>query len=205
MTKRYEEMLSSRSFLLVAHYATYAMQDLLYEYFTKHKVSRITKINLPLPELPYLHHIEIIQSEKGKAKNIKKIPSLYKPKLVAYFLQSVQLLFWGLSLDKAYDVCIAQDSLLGTVAIILRFFKKCNIVILYSHGIDYTRFKNPLLLGLYKIIDKFAATHSDYNMVLSKKMIPLRMEQGLSQERIFWVPASIPIDSLKRKPNATGG
>ncbi len=204
MTKQYEEMFSSRSFLLIAHYATYAMQDLLYEYFTKYKVSRITKINLPLPELPYLRHIEIIQAEKGKIKKITKLPSLYKPKLLAYFLQSAELLFWCLSSNRVYDVSIAQDSLLAAVAIILRFFKKCKIIIFYSHGVDSTRFKNPLLLGLYKMIDKFSATHSDYILVLSQKMIAVRKKQGISRNRIFWVPASIPIDSIKRKANAKG-
>ena len=58
MSNYFRKSIKSSSFLLVANYATYGFQDLLYEYLLKQKVQLLTKINLPLPELPLLQHIE---------------------------------------------------------------------------------------------------------------------------------------------------
>lgn len=199
MIKHYEKALQSQRFLLLAHYASYAMQDLLFEYLLKHKALLVKKINFPLPELPFLKELEITTAENGKIIKVNKTKSLYSPRFIAYFFHCIQLFFIIVFSKDKYDLVIAQDSLLACVSIIIRLLGKCNKSIFYSHGFDNSRFRNRFLHTLYVSLDKLAARYSDYAWVLSKNMLEVRKKQGIAIEKIFWVPASIPIDSLKRK------
>jgi len=201
MLSSYEKALASHSFLLLAHYASFAMQDLLVEYLSKYKVKEVTMFNLPLPELPYLHHIQINTFSKGSKQASEKIRSFYKPKTLAYILQSVQIFCIFLFSQKKYDIVIAQDSLLAFIAIMLRRLGICKVVVFYSHGVDNTRFGSSFMLKIYTWLDRFCATNSNYNIVLGNKMLPVRKGQGIYMENVFWIPASIPVDSVARKTN----
>lgn len=193
--------ISSHTFLLLAHYATFAYQDILYEYLTKRKAVRVTKFNLPLPELPTLKQIEITTTEKGVKKSYKKIQSFVKPPAIAYVLQTIQLLFIISFSRKTHDIVIAEDSLLATSAEVLRFFGKCKTVIFYSHGIDKRRFNNNLMNALYQRLDRFAAKNADYNWFLNKTFSMLRKNQGITENSLFWVPASVEVKTVTRKKN----
>lgn len=188
------------SILLVAHYATFAYQDLLYEYFTKKRPTVVvTKVNLPLPDLPILRHIGLTHAVRGKKPVIKAIPSLWKPRALAYFVGALQYLWIALISPYTYDYVIAEDSLLAFTSILLRIMGKVRHVIFYSHGIDFTRFGSTWANRLYQTLDRVCATHSDYNWSLSKNMFPIRSRQGIPSDRLFWVPSSLPIDILPRK------
>lgn len=193
--------ISSKSFLLLAHYATFAYQDLLFNYLTDNKAKRVTKINFPLPELPTLQSIEITETKHGEKTTFKKIFSLYKPPLIAYFIQSLQLLYIVLVSKKDYDVVIAEDSLLALLSILLKKMGKCKKIIFYSHGIDKSRFSIRILNHFYQKLDKYAAQGSDFNWFLNKNMIDLRQKQHIPKERLYWMPASVPIKTVKRKSN----
>ncbi len=189
----------NQSFLLLAHYATFAFQDLLFDFLTNHKVPLVTKFNLPMPELPYLTHIEITLFRNGHIEKSVSIPSFYRIPIAAHFLQAIQLLFITLFSLPKHDVIIAHDSLLSTIALILRLLGKCKSVIFYSHGRDATRFKNSLLQYMYSQLDTFAATNCNYNWILAPTMLPIRRKQNIPDGKIYVVPASIPIKLLTRK------
>lgn len=195
-------LMGAKKILLLSHYGSYAMQDLLFEYLIKQKIFLVKKVNFPLPELPFLKHLEITTARNGRIVKLSKVKSLYSPPIVAYFFHCLQLLFISLLSKEKYDFVIAQDSLLASVSIVLRWLGKCKKIIFYSHGLDNSRFRHRLLLILYKSLDKFAARRSDYNWLLSKKMIEIRKNQGITPQKIYWVPASIPIDSIRRKTTA---
>lgn len=190
---------NDHSFLLVSHYATFAYQDLLYRYLTHKKARLVTKINFPLPDLPILHHIELTHATNGKRLITKNIRSLWKPRVLAYFFQVLQYI-WLISISSyTYDYVIAEDSLLAFTSILLRSLGKVRHVIFYSHGIDFTRFSSQWLNKLYQSLDRFSARHSDYNWSLSQNMFPIRKNQGVPEDRLFWIPSSLPIDILPRK------
>ncbi|MDP1721696.1 MAG: glycosyltransferase [Candidatus Gottesmanbacteria bacterium] len=194
-----DKCLKQTSVLLVAHYATFAYQDLLYRYFVQNKSRLVTKINFPLPDLPILHHIEMTHAANGKQTLSNTVPSLWKPRAVAYFYQVFQYLWLVLRSPHVYDYVIAEDSLLAFTSIILKTLGKIRHIIFYSHGIDFTRFSSPWSNKLYQSIDRFSAKRSDYNWSLSQNMIPIRIRQGIPENRLFWVPSSLPIDLLSRK------
>jgi len=79
MPKNNLHIVSSHAFLLLAHYATFAFQDILFEYLTSNKATLVTKFNLPLPELPLLKKIEITDSKKGKIELPEKLSPLLSP------------------------------------------------------------------------------------------------------------------------------
>lgn len=191
---------TSHSFLLLAHYATFAYQDMLFDYLTYEKKAKLViKFNLPLPELPFLKTIEITESSYGKKGSTKKIFSFVNPPLIAYFLQSVQLFFMVLTSPKSYDIVITQDTLLAFISIILRFFGKCKTVIFYSHGIDRKRFKNKFFNILYQLLEKFSSQNSNFNWFLNNDLRELRKSYGIEENRLFWVPASIATNTVARK------
>lgn len=191
--------LLNNSFLLLAHYATFAYQDILFEYLASNKVMLVTKFNLPLPELPLLKRIEITDSKKGKITSFRKVTSLVKPIVLAYILQSLQLFFIVLISKNKYDVIIAQDRLLAFIAIILRTLGKCRIVIFYSHGVDRRRFNYIFMNKLYGLLDQISATKSNFNWFLNREMITLRKQQGVDKDTSFWVPSSISTDTVLRR------
>ncbi len=193
--------ISSHSFLLLAHYATFAYQDLLFEYLTENKAKKVTKMNFPLPELPYLKHLEITETQNGKQVKKVKIFSLHQPVLLAYTFQSLQLIFLILFSAKKYDLIIAEDSLMAFLSILLRFFGRCKKIIFYSHGVDKQRFSFPLFNWFYQQLDTFSSTNSDFNWFLNRNFYKIREDQGIPRKRLFWIPASVPIKSLKRKEN----
>lgn len=194
-----EKKFKQISILLVAHYATFAYQDLLYRYLTHNNAHLVTKINFPLPDLPILHHIELTHAAYGKKLTSKNIRSVWKPRAISYLFQAFQYLWLILTSPQVYDYVIAEDSLLAFVAIILKALGKIRHVIFYSHGIDFTRFSSSWSNRLYQSLDRFSARHSDYNWSLSQNMIPIRKRQGIAEDRLFWVPSSLPIDILSRK------
>ena len=129
----------------------------------------------------------------------KNISSLWKPAVLAYLYQVFQYLWLILRAPHIYDYVIAEDSLLAFTSIILRALGKVRHVIFYSHGIDFTRFSSSWSNKLYQSLDRFSARNSDYNWSLSQNMIPIRKRQGIAENRLFWVPSSLPIDILSRK------
>lgn len=190
---------NDRSFLLVAHYATFAYQDLLYRYLTSRRARLVTKINFPLPDLPLLHHIELTHAVNGKKLITKNIRSLWKSRVAAYLYQVLQYLWIVGTAPYTYDYVIAEDSLLAFTSILLRALGKVRHVIFYSHGIDFTRFSAAWANTLYQALDRFSARHSNYNWSLSQNMFPIRKRQGIPEDRLFWIPSSLPIDILPRK------
>lgn len=200
MNKKFINTIGEKSFLLVAHYATFAYQDLLYEYLTKKRpAALVTKINFPLPDLPILHHIDLTHAANGKKLVTKNIPSLWRPRALAYLYQVFQYLWLIATGPYTYDYVIAEDSLLAFTSIILKALGKVRHVIFYSHGIDFTRFPAAWANKLYQSLDRFSARHSDYNWSLSQNMFPIRRRQGVAEDRLFWIPSSLPIDILSRK------
>lgn len=199
MTDKSNKSLSTCSFLLISHYATFAEADMLFDYLIDHDVSEITQIKLPLPELPYLKKIEVSFHQDGKLKQLDTMPSLVAPIWLAYFVQSFQLLFLVLISKNSYDILIAQNSLLAFLGIILRTLGKCRKVIFFSHGIDKNRFNNSNLNKIYRLLDTFSATRSDFDWFLSRNMIPIREGQGIRKEKLFWIPSTVPIKTVLRK------
>lgn len=203
MNTQLKNSFKQTSVLLVANYATYGFQDLLYEYLLKQKIQLLTKINLPLPELPLLQHIEVTNVYQGKEEKTKTISSVVQPSTISYLFQVIQYLLIVLASGKSYDYVIAQNSFLAFISIILRVLGKYRHVIYYSHGLDRLRFRHALLNRLYQFLDTFSASHSEYNWCLSENMITIRKKHGIPSGNIFWVPASIPISSLHREKNNT--
>lgn len=188
---------NNKSYLLLSHYATYAMQDLLFEYLSHKKTKFIKKINFPLPELPFLKKIEIENVVRGQRISESKIKSIYKPASIAYLYHIIQTISIILFDKNKYDVIIAQDSILGLSAIILKYLNKCEKVIYYCHGFYQDRFKNPLR-WFYRNLDYFVAISSDANWLLSKKMLRIRRLQKIDNKKLSLVPATVPLNSLKR-------
>jgi len=188
----------NQNFLLVSHYATYAMQDLLYGYLTENSARYIKKINFPLPELPFLKRIEIEENKNGKTMNKLSWISLVYPAPIAYLLHFLQFLWLGLTDNHLYEVVVAEDSLLALASLMLKKIGKVKNVVFYSHGLAGNRFDITIVNDLYIWMDKYVALQSDLNWLLSKKMVAVRLEQGVKSENIFWVPTALQLSKIKR-------
>lgn len=194
----------NQSFLLLAHYATFAFQDLLFDFLTDNKALVVTKVNFPLPELPHLKNIEIHTSRMRTKSQPKTLPTISKPPALAYIVQAIQLLWISICTIPKHDIIIAQDSLLAVISLIMKRFGKCKKVVYYCHGIDYSRFSVSYINSVYQLLDYIAAKYSDYNWILSTSMLTVRKNQHIPLTKIFHVPASIPISTIKRKNKSTG-
>lgn len=199
MRQESERNLDTHTFLLLAHYATFAYQDLLYEYLTSRGARIVTKINFPLPELPNLKRIELYENRSIQSEVKKTIPSLWYPSAFAYPLHVIQLVILIATRGIRYDVVIAEDSLLAFGSLILRRMGYIRKVVYYNHGVDATRFPIGILNRWYQWLDRFSATNADINWMLSKIMLKRRRSWGIPRSSLYWIPASVPIRTIRRR------
>ncbi|MGH7245361.1 MAG: glycosyltransferase [Nitrosotalea sp.] len=181
-----------KNILLLSYYSSYGPQDTLDEYFSKKLNTQVFRINIPLPEMPFIKYIEFIYNKKKYTHH-----TILKPTLLSYFFHPLQISLLLLKNKRRYDTMIAQSALLVYVGFLLKMLKRCDTIIYYSHGFDPKRFPNKLTGEFYKFLDFTAAKIADYNWVLGEKMLIERKAIAIPEEKLFWVPIALPIKKIK--------
>ncbi len=92
---------------------------------------------------------------------------------------------------------IGVDSLNALAGLVLRALGRVDAVAFYV--IDYTpqRFGNPLLNGIYQLVDRIAATRSDVVWNLSERMREVRRAQGVPERRNQLLPVGVELEAVR--------
>lgn len=94
-------------------------------------------------------------------------------------------------------VYIGVDPLNSIWGVILK--KMGRIKILITFTVDYSdkRYKNAIMNSLYHFIDRMTVKNSDYLWSVSKRILDLRLRQGVKKNKLFYIPNSPPFSQIK--------
>jgi len=101
--------------------------------------------------------------------------------------------------QEQVDIFIGVDNLNAMTGIIMKIFKKVDIVIYYI--IDHTprRFKNPFFNFLYELADKIACKKSDYIFAISERVKNAKLEKfKFDGRKIFTVPVGVELEKIDK-------
>ncbi len=140
---------------------------------------------------------KLIKTEKLPI-HIKIVPFRYVSEIITTILY-----IFSIKRKEKIDCFIGIDPLNAFVGVL---FKKIGLVkktIFHTPDYSKKRFDNPLLNKIYHSVDLFSAKNSDYVWNVSKKILKVRIHQGIIKQKLFVVP-NIPCmlsNSVKTKKN----
>ncbi|KHK01468.1 glycosyltransferase [Desulfovibrio sp. TomC] len=118
------------------------------------------------------------------------------PNLLTYVKDALFSVFFFAGFLSRFDACVACDPLNGIVAVLL---KKCGLikrVIFYTIDWMPGRFANPALNRLYHALDRFCLRNCDAAWNISPRIVEIRREQGLPDERNVLVPVGVDLEKI---------
>lgn len=118
------------------------------------------------------------------------------PSLATYVKDALFSFIFFFGFLSRFDTCVACDPLNGVVAVLL---KKCGLierVIFYTIDWMPGRFANPLLNKLYHALDRFCLNNCDAAWNISPRIVEIRREQGLPDERNVLVPVGVDLEKI---------
>lgn len=158
--------------LVLTHYYAYGPAYDLEHYL------RPTANTLTIVEVPLMQGDTIVKARSYR-QGRKVLSYEYKlPKPLATLFPLERSIEYILTLlipilEDDYDLAIAQDPLMTTLAIILKKLRKVNYVVFQSH--NYTA---PQRSSLYKLLDYYATVKCDCIWALSKRLAEIRRRLG---------------------------
>jgi len=138
--------------------------------------------------------------ENGYLKTAEFGTSWRLPQVYAYLKDVLYTLIWTLKTDTKYDLYVGVDPLNCLLGLIFRRLGRTEKVVLYT--IDYVpaRFGNPLLNGLYHLVDSLCASKADVCWNLSPRMSEARKKRGIkARGKEIVVPIGVRLDRIKRR------
>ncbi len=139
---------------------------------------------------------QIVQHSSRKNNIIKKgFTSLPFPlRILQEFYLTISSV---LQLQSGKIVFVGIDPLNAFVGVLLKKIGKVQKVIFYTADYATNRYENRVMNAIYHWFDHFAVKHADQIWNVSSRITSVRREQGVSDEKNFFVP-NAPILSIKR-------
>jgi glycosyltransferase involved in cell wall biosynthesis len=175
------DMLSKMSFIVVSHIAFTGHAQELRDFLKQHS-EKLFFIGHPFSfALQKKSFAEFY--EKGVLKAEKNALQIGGPEILMYFKDFFMTLYFALKNKKKVHVYVGADPLNALAGLILRGMGFTQITIFYV--IDYVplRFKNAVLNGMYRFIDRLCVYNVDFTWNLTSSMIVARQQIGISRNK----------------------
>lgn len=91
---------------------------------------------------------------------------------------------------KTKPIYIGIDPLNSLWGVILKKIGKVKKLITYAVDYSPKRYRNIILNSLYHFVDKISVINSDYVWAVSRRILERRLNQGVPQNKLFYVPNS---------------
>jgi glycosyltransferase involved in cell wall biosynthesis len=150
------------------------------------------------------HPFHYCADRRSIAKNYENGRQIYEkrrcgwalPGLLTYVKDAFFSLFFFLGFLGRFDTCVACDPLNAVVAIAL---KKCGLidrVIFYTIDWMPGRFASKALNAVYHGLDRFCLNNCDAAWNISPRIVEVRHEQGLPDDRNVLVPVGVDLEKI---------
>jgi glycosyltransferase involved in cell wall biosynthesis len=161
-------------------------------YLEKHSL-KYTYIRHSLYDVRYTEIIKY--SVKEKKTSLLKLPKITFP-LFRYPLE----MWYTFRLYRKLkpDICIAIDPVNAFSALLAKKAGFIKTIIFYTADYADKRFENPILNGIYHLLDKFALRNADAIWNVSSRILARRKEQGVPNSKNILIP-NTPILNIFKK------
>lgn len=180
--------------LILAGHAT-REKNKIYEFPA---VLLIEDLNTRKVDFSYLRHsidgkyfTQLLIYRNGILKKTYVIPSILFPSVFRYFsdiLINLLLITFYFAKEGKKSVFIGVDPLNACSGIVGKKLFLLKKTVFYSVDYTKTRFSNIILNNFYLNLDKFAGINSDQTWNVSKRILDLRKEDGVDDEKSVLVP-----------------
>lgn len=131
----------------------------------------------------------VYEYEKGDLIKEKKLFVLSRIAPLRYLTEILSSFLFFLFLDKTKKIIyIGADPLNAFTGVLLKKIGKIKKVIFYTADYSKERFKNKVLNFFYHAIDRFCVKNSDQVWNVSSRIVKIRKEQKLSDDKNIFVP-----------------
>ena len=141
----------------------------------------------------YTFYVSGILKEKKEGKNTKH-------EGVNYILHILYNFYFIFSRKNKFDLFVGMDCLNAICGIILKRFKIVDKVIFYTVDYAKLRFKNKIVNSVYHFLDSICVKNSDFVWNVTKRICKVRIEQGLKEDKNFFVPNGVHINQVRPLP-----
>ena len=142
---------------------------------------------------------EIQMYKNNKVENIIDLKVVRRPGPLRYISEVVVTV--GYFSKYPVDVFIGIDPLNALAGVILKKRKKIKKVIFYTPDYSPKRFGNALINWVYHRIDKYCVKHADEVWSVSQKIVAIRKDMGLDDEKNKFLPNVPPLKYQKYNNN----
>ena len=139
---------------------------------------------------------EIQCYKKRQLLGIHKLAVIKKPSPLRYISELIATI-WYFSFHESVGVYLGIDPLNALAGILLKRFHKAEKAIFYTADYSPSRFDNKILDNIYHQIDRFCVKHADEVWSVSSRIVKVRKEMGLSDQRNILVP-NVPPSRYKK-------
>ncbi len=139
-------------------------------------------------EVQYYHGDKVVDKRK-----LKVVRSFAPLRYITEVMASVRY-FW---FSQKVDIYIGIDPLNALAGILLRRVHRVKTVIFYTSDYSQSRFNDKLMDWVYHAIDKYCVKHADEVWSVSSRIVSIRKQMGLVDERNIFVPNAPPAEYAK--------
>jgi glycosyltransferase involved in cell wall biosynthesis len=132
----------------------------------------------------------------GRLVSEKKRCGAALPGLATYFKDAFFSVFFFIGFLSRFETCVACDPLNGVVAMVLKRLGLIRRVVYYTIDWMPERFASKLLNKLYHALDRFCLEGCDAAWNISPRIVEIRREQGLPDDRNVLVPVGVDLEKI---------
>ncbi len=100
--------------------------------------------------------------------------------------------------SSAPGVVICVDPLNGIAGLVLKLFRRTRTVVYFSVDYAQQRFSNTLLNWIYHFCDRLCVRYADYCWGVSRRIVAVRLRQGVTNERNIHIPNAPAFNRIPR-------
>lgn len=189
-----------KTFILVSNFHTYGIQHGLKDYLVSHGAGKVYFLNHPLHGVSsdLYSTLELFTGKKHKV--IRKIKRRKFLVALNYLLDFFITLYLVFSYIKDSDVYVGFNSMNTLAGSVFKLLRKIKFLITYSHSYKKQGHQSYFLDEIYRLIDGIAVRSSDSVWGLGKGLIRIRKSQGVSREKIVYVPDGVDTKLFRSRP-----
>lgn len=136
---------------------------------------------------------EVRRYEGGNIQQKTNLHVLSKIASLRYVSEIINTIFY-FTFKKKVDVYVGIDPLNAVAGIFLKKLGRVEMAVFYTADYSPTRFSSSLMNAIYHAIDKYCVKHADEVWSVSSKIVELRREVGLADEKNFFIPNVPPVE-----------
>jgi len=130
---------------------------------------------------------EVQYHKNGQVLGTHKLAVVKKPSPMRYISELLATI-WYFSFHESVDIYLGIDPLNALAGILLKRLRKVRKAVFYTADYSPSRFGNKIMDNIYHRIDRFCVKHADEVWSVSSRIVKIRKDMGLPDQKNILVP-----------------